>query len=100
MMRAISIFSLMTLLGATGCSRHITDANLHQVKPDMNTKEVESILGPPTRTESPMELKSTEVKTMPVTRYVYEQDGHTVELLFVGDKLASGGDAVKGTFDK
>jgi len=37
---------------------------------------------------------------MPVTRYVYEQDGKTVELLFVGDKLASGSEAVKGSFEK
>ena len=90
----------MTLLGIAGCGRHITDANLNQVKPDMNTKEVESILGPPTRTELPPELKQPEVRTMQVVRYVYEQDGHKVELLFVGDKLASGSEAVKGSFDK
>ena len=75
MKHAISIFLLMTLPAISGCSRHITDANLHEIKSDMNTKEVESILGPPTRQEFPMELKSPEVKTMVVTRYVYEQDG-------------------------
>lgn len=91
---------LLLLLLATlpACGRHITDANLDRVKLDMSTKEVESILGPPTRTESPPELKSQEVKTLAVTRYVYEQNGKTVELTFVGDKLASGG--VKGNFGK
>lgn len=99
--RAISIFSFLAMLAISGCARHVTDANLHEVKPDMNTKEVESILGPPTRTELPPELKPPpEVRTMPVVRYIYEQDGHTVELLFVGDKLASGNEAVKGSFDK
>jgi len=101
MKRAISISALVILLGLAGCGKRISDANLREVKPDMNTKEVESILGPPTRTEQPAELKPPpEVRTMPVMRYVYEQNGHTVELLFVGDKLASGSDAVKGSFDK
>jgi len=100
MKRAIPILLFIILHGLSGCSRHITDANLRQVKPDMNSKEVESILGPPTRTETPPELKFPEVKTMPVTKYIYEQDGKTVELLFVGDKLASGNEAVKGSFEK
>ena len=32
--------------------------------------------------------------------YIYEQDGKTVELIFVGDKLASGDGAIKGSFGK
>ena len=96
---SISLLSLVFLLGLEGCSsRHISNVNLDQVKPEMNSKEVESILGPPTRTETPPELKSQEVKTLPVTRYVYEQDGKTVELTFIGDRLASGG--IKGNFGK
>lgn len=79
-----------------GCQRQIRDANLSAVKSDMSTKEVESILGPPTRVESPNELKTQELKTMKVTRYVYEQNGKKVELLFVGDHLATGG--VNGKF--
>lgn len=89
---------LISLLGLTACGQRITNANLAHVKSDMSTKEVESILGPPTRTDTPPELKSEEVKTLPVTRYYYEQNGKTVELLFVGDRLASGG--VKGNFGK
>jgi hypothetical protein len=92
------VFLLLATFLSSGCGRHITDANLAHVKSDMCTKEVESILGPPTRTESPPELKSQEVKTLSVTRYIYEQKGRVVELTFVGDKLAGGG--VKGNFGK
>jgi len=89
----------MLLLGFAGCSRNISNANLNQVKPDMNSKEVESILGPPTRTESSPEPKTEEVtKKVTVTHYFYEQNGHTVELTFIGDRLASGG--VNGNFGK
>lgn len=88
----------MILLLQAGCERHIKDANLAAVKSDMSTKEVESILGPPTHVELPTELKSKEVITMKVTRYVYEQNGKKVELLFVGDRLATGG--VNGNFGK
>ena len=86
------------LISLAACGRNVTDANLAYVKSDMSTKEVESILGPPTRSNAPPELKSEEVKTLAVTRYVYEQNGKSVELLFVGDRLATGG--VKGTFGK
>lgn len=102
-MKCVPLLMCLLLPGLAACSRHVTDANLRQVRPDMSSKEVESILGQPTRTESAPELKSTEVKTLPVTRYVYEQDGKTVELIFVGDKLASGDGgqpAIKGNFDK
>jgi hypothetical protein len=37
------------------------------------------------------------VKTLPVTRYVYEQNGRQVVLKFVGDRLATGG--VEGAFE-
>ena len=83
-------------LALIGCERQISDSNLSAVKSDMSTKEVESVLGPPTRVEVPNELKTQELKTMKVTRYVYEQKGKKVELLFVGDRLATNG--VNGKF--
>ena len=83
-------FLCLCMLFLGGCQRKITNANLHVIKPDMTTKEVESILGAPTRVESAPELISHEVKTLPVTRYVYEQNGEKIELLFIGDKLGSG----------
>ena len=92
------IAALCLMLTLSACERHISDANLREVKPDMTSKEVESILGQPGKVESSPELKSTEVKTLPVTRYVYEQKGKKVTLTFVGDRLASGG--VEGSFEK
>lgn len=80
----------------SGCGKRITDANLREVKPEMTSKEVESILGPPTRMDMPHELKLQEVKTLQVTRYYYDQAGKTVELTFVGDRLATGG--INGKF--
>jgi len=49
-------------------------------------KEVESIMGPPGRTESfPIEMRT--VKELPGVRYYYEQDGQTVVLHFIDNKL-------------
>ena len=91
-MRTLPVIAMVTLL-FTGCGKRITDVNLNQVKTDMSTKEVESILGPPTRTKSHEMTLQTQMKTLPATTYYYEQDGQTVELRFVGDKLAPGGRA-------
>ncbi len=82
----------------SGCEQRITDANLQAVKPDMSTKEVEAILGPPRRVESPPESEPTVVKSLSITRYIYEQKGHKVQLTFVGDRLATQG--VEGSFEK
>ena len=87
---------LAAFLVLMGCERQISDTNLSAVKSDMSTKEVESVLGPPTRVEVPNELKTQELKTMKVTRYIYEQKCKKVELLFVGDRLATNG--VNGKF--
>ena len=90
-LQTVRLFSVLLLaLACSACSPRVTDANLREVNPDMTTKEVESILGAPTRVESAPELISHEVKTLPVTRYVYEQNGEKIELLFIGDKLGSG----------
>jgi hypothetical protein len=86
----LAFAAFVALLALTGCERKISEANLNAVKPDMTTKEVESILGAPTRVESAPELVSQEVKTTPVTRYVYEQNGKKIELLFFGDRLGTG----------
>ncbi len=105
LLMSLSILNPLLLLTAalathslTACERHVTDANLKAVNPEMTTKEVESILGQPTRVDVGPELTSTDVKTLPVTRYVYEQGGKKVILTFVGDKLSSGG--VEGSFGK
>lgn len=81
----VSLGMLCVLLA--GCGKRVTDANLAEVKADMSMKEVESILGQPTRSKSHELTLLTQMKTLPATRYYYEQDGQTVELIFVSDKL-------------
>ncbi|HWB58520.1 MAG TPA: hypothetical protein VG733_03470 [Chthoniobacteraceae bacterium] len=92
---AISCVALLGLL-STGCSRHLSNENLHQVHDDMSIKEVESILGPPTTWDDHVQIpRQTTVK---VTRYDYIQDGKTVELIFYDGKLVGGAGAITGTF--
>jgi hypothetical protein len=87
---------LLPLILLTGCARHLTDANLACVKMDMSPKEVESILGPPTRQESGEIPLQEDAKTLPLQRYYYDQEGKTVEIHFVDGKLV----AWEGSFDK
>ena len=84
---------LLLLLPA--CARHLTDQNLDCVKMDMSPKEVESILGPPTRQETREMPLQEDAKTLPIQRYYYDQEGKTVKLHFVDGKLA----AKEGSFD-
>jgi hypothetical protein len=91
---AAALFACCGLL--PGCQRKLTDANLSCVKEDMSPKEVESILGPPTeQVTKEMDLQS-DVKTLPVQRYVYVQNGKTVVIHFVDGKLIG----QEGSFDK
>ncbi|MGC3991067.1 MAG: hypothetical protein QM796_15585 [Chthoniobacteraceae bacterium] len=90
----LPILSSLLLLAA--CNRSVTNANLHEVQPDMSTKEVESILGQPVKVQQDVALKTEETVSLPVTKYVYEQNGRTVTLTFVEDHLAE--DGIDGTF--
>lgn len=94
----------LALLTLGGCERKITGANLKAVKPDMTSKEVESILGSPSRVQTVSEPPAEAIKTLRVTRYVYEQNGKQIELTFVGDRLvegpAKGIPAISGTIDQ
>jgi len=98
---AISLCLCMMLFSA--CERKIKEANLRILRPDMTTKEVESVLGAPNRIENATEIPR-EVRMLSVTRHVYEQNGEKVELLFFGDRLAEspqkGHPAITGTFTK
>ena len=53
----------------------------------LSPKEVESILGQPTRIESTHLPLETQKKEVDVVRYFYKQDGETMELHFVDNKL-------------
>lgn len=79
--------ALIACASLSACQRNLSDANLKCVKTDMSPKEVESILGPPTRQETREMPLQENVKTLPVQRYIYEQNGKTVVLHFVDHKL-------------
>lgn len=112
MLRAFqTIFAAVLLLGLAACARHLTDANLHEVKSEMTTKEVESILGPPNRIEATLETppaatteaeaasaaRSSGPSSSSMTRYTYVQGDRTVTLTFAGDRLIPSG--VSGSFE-
>ena len=91
------------MLVFTGCERRLSSANIEvankqqeiaakrtsrnaQVKEGLALKEVESILGQPMRVET--EKRPVVVpKNLEVTRWFYEQDGKTLELVFVDGNL-------------
>ncbi|MEA3186553.1 MAG: hypothetical protein QOD99_383 [Chthoniobacter sp.] len=101
----ISSLVFATLLGLTACGKRITNANIDAVNGafdraenapraegvdhGVSPKEVESMLGVPTRVESfKMEIQ-TRKPVVEGTRYIYEQDGQAVVLHFVDNKLIS-----------
>jgi hypothetical protein len=68
-------------------ARH--DAAQSSSRSHLSPKEVESILGQPSRVErTELELE-TQKKQIPVTRYYYEQDGKSLEVHFIDNKLVS-----------
>ena len=103
MVAKIFVFTLLSMLIFTGCERRLSSANIEvankqqeiaakrtsrnaQVKEGLALKEVESILGQPVRVE--MEKRPVVVpKNLEVTHWFYEQDGRTIELVFVDGNL-------------
>ena len=77
----------------------ITNANLEVVERErvnrdtsgrgIGPKEVESILGQPTRSETTKLALETQKKEVDVVRYYYVQDGEEIALHFVDGKLIS-----------
>lgn len=87
-------------LGVAACGERITNANIDVVNRQLDLvekadrggvspKEVESILGPPTRIETTTLPLETQKKEIEVVRYFYRQDGKTIELHFYDNKLIS-----------
>jgi len=94
-MPASLLFSI-PLLALTGCGPTVTNQNigavdeqfeaLEKAGKSLSIKEVESMLGPPTRMETfPIEMRT--VKELPGVRYYYTQGDQTVELHFIDNKL-------------
>ena len=92
---ALSFFALA--FGA--CGPRITNQNvdvvnqqrvaLEKVGKGLSPKEVESILGQPARIETFKIPIETQRPNLDGVRYFYEQDGETLELHFVDNKLIS-----------
>jgi len=91
-----SLLLPLPLLTLAACGPKVTNQNIDALNTQfeqaersgrtVGIKEVESILGPPLRVESfPIEMRT--VKVLPGQRYYYEQDGQTVELHFIDNKL-------------
>jgi hypothetical protein len=98
-----AIFILLSMLVFAGCERRLSSANIEvanrqqeitmkrasrsaQVKEGLAMKEIESILGQPARMETEKRPILVQ-KTLEVTRWFYEQDGKTIELVFLDGNL-------------
>jgi hypothetical protein len=97
-MAVCTLFTSLTLVIAA-CGPRITNDNLDVVEKErvsreeiskgISPKEVESILGQPTRSESTRLPLETQKKEVEVVRYYYVQDGEEIALHFVDGKLIS-----------
>jgi outer membrane protein assembly factor BamE (lipoprotein component of BamABCDE complex) len=83
----LGFFSLGTAIAMAVSACHpgnrITKANVDAVTEGMSKKQVESILGPPTSTET------TDLLVMKKTTYVYRQGQDAVTIVFNDDKVQS-----------
>jgi len=94
---AASLLLIACPLAFAACGPRFTNDNLQVVDEQriklekaskgLSPKEVESILGPPSRIETTRLPLETQKKEVDVVRYFYKQDGETVELHFVDRKL-------------
>jgi hypothetical protein len=96
----ITVGLAIVLVVLTACGRSFTNSNIEVVnrefvaaerigKGGVSPKEVESILGPPKRIETYQLELETQKKELNGVRYYYEQDGETLELHFLDDRLIS-----------
>jgi hypothetical protein len=98
-----AVFTLLSMFVFTGCERRLSSANIEvanrqqeiaakrsgrnaQVKEGLALKEVESMLGQPARVETEKRPILVQ-KNLEVTHWYYEQDGKTLELVFVDGNL-------------
>ena len=96
---AVSLLFVTISLLSAACGPRITNANLVVVENErtgrdnlgkgISPKEVESILGLPTRVETAKLPLETQKKEVEVVRYFYVQEGEEIALHFVDGKLIS-----------
>ena len=94
-MPASVLFSTL-ILGLAACGPRVTDRNIdalnaqfeaaEKTKKGLSIKEVEAILGQPTRQET-YQIEQQTTRELPMVRYYYEENGQTVELHFIDSKL-------------
>ena len=96
----LGVLTSATVLVFVSCGPRFTNDNIDVVnrefsngenigKGGVSPKEVESILGPPKRVEPYRLQLETQKKELDGVRYYYEQDGETLELHFLDNKLIS-----------
>jgi hypothetical protein len=83
-------------IGFSGCGPRVADRNIDAVNrlydqarksgKELSPKEVEAVLGQPSWAE-PFHFELETPKELQGVRYYYKQDGHTIELHFVDNKL-------------
>ena len=90
-MPASVLFSTL-ILGFSACGPRVTNRNIDALNAQIDTgrtlslKEVEAILGQPTRQET-YQIEQQTVRELPMVRYYYVENGQTVELHFIDNKL-------------
>lgn len=88
----VSVLFLTLGLGLSACGQRVTNRNIDALNAQIDSgrtlsiKEVESILGQPTRQET-RHIEQQTVRELPLVRYAYVQDGQEVELHFIDGKL-------------
>jgi hypothetical protein len=91
-----SALSFSLFIAFSACGPRLADRNIDAVNrlyeqsektgKSVSIKEVEAVLGQPTRVENfPIEMQTT--KELPGVRYYYVQGTHTIELHFLDNKL-------------
>jgi hypothetical protein len=87
-----SVLFFTLILGLTACGPRVTNRNIDAVNAQFDSgrsvslKEVEAILGQPTRQEA-HKIEQQTIRELPMVRYYYVENGHTVELHFIDNKL-------------
>jgi hypothetical protein len=91
-----SVLPFLLVAAFSGCGPRVENRNIEALNrlyetaerngKSVTIKEVESVLGQPLKVESfPIEMQTT--KELPGVRYYYKQEGQTVELHFIDNKL-------------
>ena len=91
-----SVLSFSFAIGLAACGPRVADRNIDALNQlydaaertgkSLSIKEVEAVLGQPTESVPfPIEMQTT--KELQGVRYYYKQDGQTVELHFIDNKL-------------